>query len=163
MEWLATSVDDDFPERDFYLCPSNSLDEVVDKITPRTPYFGFFVLMDARGVADDSIKESAKKLLAKGLVCLCAWGPDCERVHDLFDAADDEIHPCSTYEDFVMTTWQSRDTLEEALWYFVRCGMISDKYEMKCKDWIIAPIENPEWEQEVRSKISKVNAISEDD
>ena len=164
MEWLAASprVDEDFPEKIFYLCAADSIETLADKTTHSSANFGLFVALNANGVADDSILQSAKKLLSKGLACLCTWGPDCERVHDLFDVAARGINSALSGDNVIMTTWHSSESLEEALWFFVHAALVTGEFEKTCKDWIIAPISNPEWEQLIRSKIAEINTITED-
>lgn len=77
-----------------------------------------FIASDARDVSTDAIAGAAERLLAAGLICICVWGPDCERAHDIFD----EVHAGdgSTTPDFtLMSTWHSDESLEEALWFFI--------------------------------------------
>jgi hypothetical protein len=45
------------------------------------------IAADARGVPADMIRRAAEHLLQSGLTFVCVWGPDCERVHDIFDQA----------------------------------------------------------------------------
>ena len=118
--------------------------------------------MNAKGVPDDSILEGAKKLVSGGLACLCAWGPDCERVHDLFDDAALEVGAALSGDDTIMTTWHSDESLEEALRFFVEDAFVTSGFEGTCKDWIIAPISNPVWERLIQSKIGQINSTSED-
>jgi hypothetical protein len=164
MEWLAASalVDEDFPEKAFYLCSAASIENLPDKTTHSTANFGLFVALNANEIADDKILQSAKKLLSIGLACLCTWGPDCERVHDLFDVAARGINSELSGDDVIMTTWHSRESLEDALWFFVHAAIVTGKFEKTCKDWIIAPIANPEWEQLIRNKFAQINTIAED-
>jgi len=163
MEWLLSAlVDEDFPERVFYLCPADSIENLGDKVSHSTANFGLFVALNADGVGDGSILQGAKKLLSKGLACLCTWGPDCERVHDLFDVAARGINSELPGDDVIMTTWHAGVPMEEALWFFVHAAFVTGKFEKTCKDWIIAPISNPEWEQLIRSKIAQISTITED-
>jgi len=116
MEWLAnTAVDEDFPEKVFYLCSANSIENLSDTTSPSTANFGLFVAMNANGVTNDIILQGAKKLLSRGLASLCTWGPDCERVHDLFDVAARDINSEPTDNDVVMTTWHSGVSI--SLWW----------------------------------------------
>jgi hypothetical protein len=164
LEKLGVSHDDDFPERNFFVCASNNLDELADKILPTSPNFALFIAMDPQSIADEKVKDFAKSLFSRGLASFSAWGPECEKVHDLFDAADAEVHPGKpTCEDFIMTTWHSRESLKSALWGFVHAGMTASNYEQTCKEWIIAVLENPAWEEEIRTSFSKINTLSEED
>jgi hypothetical protein len=49
--------------------------------------FVLFLAWDARGVPDETIFTLAQRLVRAGLSYIVAWGPDCERVHDVFDDA----------------------------------------------------------------------------
>jgi hypothetical protein len=118
--------------------------------------------MNANSVTDDGILQGAKRLFSKGLACLCTWGPDCERVHDLFDVVARDINSELSGDNVIMTTWHAGVPMEEALWFFVHVAFVTEKFEKTCKDWIIATISNPEWEQLIRSKIAQINTITED-
>jgi hypothetical protein len=164
MEWLAVSapVDEDFPERVFYLCPADSIENLGEKASPSTANFGLFVAMNAKGVTDERILRGAKRLLSKGLACLCTWGPDCERVHELFDLAARGNNSDLFGDEVIITTWHADETLEEALWFFVHAAFVTKKFDKTCKDWIIAPISSTEWEQLIRSRITQIDRITED-
>jgi hypothetical protein len=165
MKLLAARPDDGdlLPEQNLYLCPADSIKDLADKTAGSQANFGLFVAMNAIGVEDDSILQGAKKLLSQGLACLCTWGPDCERVHDLFDIAAREINSQLSGDDVIMTSWHSDESMGEALWYFVNAAFVTEKFEKTCKDWIIAPISNLEWEQQIPTTIAQMNTISEDD
>ena len=147
------------PARVLYLCPVESVGDLPNKIQPSSPNFGLLLAMDARGEANQEILEAGAKLVEKGLACFCAWGPDCERVHDLFDEAARKKNDELTGDDVIMTTWHSRDTLIEAMWFFIHAAFPTQSFEPSCVDWIIAPIRNRDWEQEVRTKIRDVAFI----
>lgn len=64
------------------------------------------IAADARGIHTDTIARVAERLLASGLIYVCIWGPDCERVHDIFDevhVGDGASEPSFT----LMSTWHS--------------------------------------------------------
>lgn len=74
--------------------------------------------MDARVVSADKLRTFCSHLLRLGCAYFCAWGPDCERVHDAMDrqvVGDDSPH---TYLGCVMTTWHANDSLDDALFFF---------------------------------------------
>jgi hypothetical protein len=106
------------PRRSLYLCCANEIGQLVGEIHPDSPKFGLLVVMDASGVGSKEILEAASGLLDKGLVYLCAWGPDCKRVHDLFDVAALDVNKQLTGDDVIMTTSHSDEFLREAVWYF---------------------------------------------
>jgi len=151
----------DKPAKTVYLTASNSISDLSNQIGPVSRYFGLLLAIDARGLDLSPIFDVATQLLARGLVYLCAWGPDCERVHDIFDEATvsrelDSNAPPRITDGTVMTTWHSKEPFKEALWFFVHSAFATESYEHNCKDWVIATIGNPEWEQEVRSSIRSV-------
>ena len=144
-----------------YLCPCSSLDVLSERITTSSPNFGLLLAIDARGVKNQDIWQAAEKLVAKGLVYLCVWGPECERVHDSFDdtISERELDAGleSTDENVIMTTWHSEEPLSEALWFFINSAFPARAYEKTCKDWIIAPIGNSDWEQSLRAEIASTD------
>jgi len=142
----------DKPAKTIYLTACNSISDLLNQIGPASKYFGLLLAIDARGLDASPIFGVATELLARGLVYLCAWGPDCERVHDIFDEAIIGREMDGT----VMTTWHSKEPFKEALWFFVHSAFATESYEHDCKDWVIATIGNPEWEQEARSSIGRV-------
>jgi len=165
MELLAAStlVDDDFPLRNFYLCSADSVDSLSDEIRSSSPNFGLFLALEAGSFKDEDILQGAKKLIAHGMACLCAWGPDCERIHDLFDVAARETNDLLTGEDVIMTTWHSGESLEQALWFFVHTAFVTRKFEKTCADWMVAPIANTGWRQLIKSKFAEIIKVKEDD
>jgi hypothetical protein len=147
------------PARELYLCPADSVGELPEKIRANSTSFALLFAVDAKALNDQEILDAAAKLVEKGLVVLCAWGPDCERVHDLFDKAAREKNDALTGDDVVMTFWHAKETLIEALWFFVHAAFPTHSFEANCLDWIIAPIRDRDWEQEVRDKIREVALI----
>jgi hypothetical protein len=144
------------PARAVFLCPAQSIGDLPERIKTSSPNFGLLLAIDAKGVKSQEILEAGTKLAEKGLAYLCAWGPDCERVHDLFDEAAQKKNDELTGDDVIMTTWHSGDTLIEALWFFLHGAFPTQSFQASCLDWIIAPIRNRGWEQEVRNKIQEV-------
>ena len=85
---LRTRVLPDRPTKEIFLCTPDSLEQFARDIKVASQHFGLLLLMDARGQTDETLFDAAKQLVSKGLVYLCAWGADCERVHDRFDDAE---------------------------------------------------------------------------
>lgn len=100
--------------------------------------------MDATGISNEKLLEGAEQLLRKGAVYVCAWGPDCERVHDCFD----EIIASKALESsdkVIMTTWHSKEGLEDALWFFLNVAYPDDAFKPDCRQWIAVAIQNENW------------------
>ena len=144
------------PARQIYICPWESIDELADKLNPHSTHFGLFLVMDAQEIESKRLGKPAATLLKKGLAYLCAWDPDCKRVHDTFDTQDLARKLERDTHDVIMTTWHNDESLEEALWFFVHSAFPAADYVRGCNDWVIAPIANRQWEREIREKIRKV-------
>jgi hypothetical protein len=84
----------------------------------------------------------------QGLAYFCAWGPDCERIHDLFDQKliEAESDPANN-GSLVITTWHDQ-TIEEAVWYSLYLSVGAGKYGPSCRSWIIVPVERTDWAEE---------------
>jgi hypothetical protein len=101
-----------------------NLDEVEKAELPTAP-MALFLAADSRALSVDEISRIAEKFLDAGLRYLCAWGPDCERVHDIFDEVyvGDGTEP---YKFELMTTWHVEDSLGEALRFFLNSAHVGD-------------------------------------
>src|SRR5580704_406521 len=147
----------DMPPKNLYLSSVGNIESLVDEIAPSSQDFGLFLALDADSLDDGKIGQVAKRLLLKGLVYLCAWGPDCERVHDLFDLAALEMDPQQN-RAVIMTTWHADEPLHEAVWFFVNSAFPDEAYARTCHDWVFAPIGHPDWEKAIRESHSSGTA-----
>jgi hypothetical protein len=71
-----------------------------------------------------------RSLIARGAVYLVFWGERCEEAHDIADRVRDPLP--ADGDDVVMTTWHTRESLIDYLWFvaFVTCptsGYVSDE------------------------------------
>lgn len=157
---VTSQVSQIFPEeppaRQLFLCPCASIDELEEKLKPSSTYFGLLLAMDASKIDSKTIGDAADRILAGGLVYLCAWGSDCERVHDIFDESALDINDELTGDDVIMTTSHKDEPLREAVWYFVHAAFPTESFWRQCTDWIIAPVGNHEWEKQIRLMIHDV-------
>jgi hypothetical protein len=145
--------------------------EIFDQepITGRTPYLlivgdpqeiagaldipeaGFVCLLawDAAGVSDDVILGVAGSLLDAGAKCICTWGSDCERVHDLVDqaafgsAADYDVDPV------IMTSWHEGEPLEETIDFFLTDADPDEAYDEECTGAVAVTIGNAEYAEKI--------------
>jgi hypothetical protein len=87
-----------------------------------------------------------------GLCYFCAWGPDCERVHDLFDQViiPFEISAQNPLQKLIMTTWHERESLRKAAWFFQNCAWPSEAKLQDDVEWVAISVKNMLW----RNKIS---------
>jgi len=80
------------------------------------------IVADSKDVPSGIVGDLAEHLFAGGLTYVCVWGPDCERVHDIFDethVGDGGSEPQFSF----MSTWHEDESLDEALFFFLRCAI----------------------------------------
>ena len=116
-----------------------------------------FLAVDAHGIPSDVVGRIAERLLASGVVWVCVWGPDCERIHDIFDEV--EVGDGLTDPDFtLMSTWHDNETLEEALRFFVdwarpvEAGLPSVSH-------LAITVGNTDWDAVVRRRLEAACAV----
>ena len=114
-----------------------------------------FFAMDARSMSADEIGNIANWALAQGAVYLCAWGPDCERVHDIIDEVACNRNPDETDEDVIMTTWHEDQALDEALWFAVNNAFPAGAYEETCKTLVAIAIGSQDWGSQIAKNLSE--------
>jgi hypothetical protein len=85
-----------------------------------------------------------------GCVYFCSWGADCERVHDNFDGERDPDAPV------IMTTWHNEESLDEALWFFVRDTHPDDGYSSTCGCGVAISIGNSAWAEHIRARLTEI-------
>jgi hypothetical protein len=113
--------------------------------------FRLFVAADTAHTTADQISAFAEAALGRGMVYFCAWGPGCDRFHDIVDevVVGDELAERSfappTAKDVVMTTWHARETLEEALDFFATCAVPTDGYAADSSYRVVMCVGNPQW------------------
>lgn len=113
--------------------------------------FRLFVAADTSEVSVDAVSEFASAALSRGMVYFCAWGPDCERLHDIVDEviAKDDLGERRfvglTPNDVVMTTWHKEESLEEALHFFSTSAVPTDGFAANSNFRLAICVGNPEW------------------
>jgi hypothetical protein len=113
--------------------------------------FRLFVAADVSEVSVDAISEFASAALSRGMVYFCAWGRECERLHDIVDeviVGDDLgerrfVGP--TPNDTVMTTWHKDEGLEEALDFFSTLAVPTEGFATNSNFRLVICVGNPEW------------------
>lgn len=142
---------DDIFERDLYVWELPSAGDWPVAEPFLAEHFGLLLACDARALADDAIRALAAGALDQGLVYLCCWGPDCKRVHDLFD---EEIagRGRARGEGLILTSWHD-EPLEEAAAFFcdTQPAML---YENSATAWVALSVGNPEWTERLRRRLA---------
>ncbi|MDA7859047.1 hypothetical protein N9B05_04430 [Mariniblastus sp.] len=96
-------------ERELTTITTRSLLGATASLTPCN-HFVALLICDATTIGTQEITDFARSLIASGCSYFCCWGPDCERVHDIFD---EEFVNDGTNTETIMTTWHASETLEE--------------------------------------------------
>jgi hypothetical protein len=113
--------------------------------------FRLFVAAEVSPISADVISEFAAAALNSGMVYFCAWGCDCERFHDIVDEAivEDELGERwwagPNADDTIMTTWHARDSLAEALDFFVTCAMPTAGFKADGSFRLVICVGNSDW------------------
>jgi len=120
-----------------------------------------FVAADVTAVADDVIAEFAHSALRSGMVYLCAWGPDCGRLHDLADQVivqDDQgerLFAGPSQQNTIMTTLHEGETLNQALEFFVMNSYPTDGFEAGSNYWLAISVGNPDWATTIKQQLEE--------
>jgi len=108
-----------------------------ESLPPEIPlpskHFVCLLSWNAKYASADVIASLAETLLARGCVYFCCRGTDCERVHDVIDeilSGDGSSNV--TWLD-VMTTWHAKDSITEAIDFFVDSACPTDRYVSECR------------------------------
>jgi hypothetical protein len=137
----------------------------VDISDPRL-HFVLFLAADARGVRDERIAEFAERAISQGAVYLCAWGPGCERVHDVFDAVLEQrsIDGRASFsrERIVMTTWHDEEPLDEALYYALFNSIPAEDYFDSCHAVLAICVGQHEWADDIRRLLAEPSRLIAD-
>jgi len=139
-------------------------DQIVQAVpTTQGEHFVLFLAWDARDTPDEEILLVARQLVRAGLAYIVAWGPDCERVHDLFDQVDIEQNPESNVPEtdtVIMSTWHDSESLEEALWFAIYSAYPTGLYETTWRATIAAAVGSPEWASTMHAYLSNLESLN---
>ncbi|HEV7504955.1 MAG TPA: hypothetical protein VGS07_08595 [Thermoanaerobaculia bacterium] len=121
--------------------------------------FVLFLAWDAHNASDETVLQLARALVAEGLAYLVAWGPDCERVHDLFDRIDMEENVEA--DTVIMTTWHSNEPLEEALWFALSSAWPAPPYDQGCAATVAVAIANNAWGDAIHGYLGDLKSLTQ--
>ena len=141
-------------ERDLYVLNLESPEDFPDKLTLASPRFVCLIAWDSRDIGNVRLYAFVERLLWAGAVYVCAWGPDCERVHDTVDDVHLAANSFSPDALTLMTTWHSKEPLSEAIWFALNCASPSDGYDEGCASIVGLIIGAPNWAAEIRAAFS---------
>jgi hypothetical protein len=122
--------------------------------------FGCFLVANATRLSDATIRHMARVLLDAGAAYFAAWGPDCERVHDLID--DELLRDGPGANDVVMTTWHEDVDLDGAIWESVYVAMPAGRYADRCNALIAVVVDDPAAAAQVHRRYSDLAGLCAD-
>ncbi|MDB6019130.1 MAG: hypothetical protein JWR19_3619 [Pedosphaera sp.] len=143
-------------ERELFSLSLADFTSLPDPISLPGKHFIAFLAADATNIDTETLQKFASRLLDAGCVYFCAWGADCERVHDIFDDVSLSIEPV------IMTTWHSTDSLDEALWFFVYNAYPDDGYSDACRSNLAITVGHPEWAEQIGKRLADLDTFNRD-
>jgi hypothetical protein len=155
---LPTHVaDDEISGKRLYALHLDSLDQWPATLDAVVPPFGLLVACDATFVPSSEISTVAEMALASGAAYLVSWGPDCERIHDVFDETYELMKHESPDLPHVMTTWHADESLDEVLWYFVD---VAQPFEPNTtSDWLAVSVERSDWSEQICRRLADLASL----
>jgi hypothetical protein len=143
-------------ERELFSLALPDFPSMPDSLPLPSRHFIAFLAADAPEVDARVLAEFCRRLLQAGCVYFCAWGADCERVHDVFDGE------CLDVDPVTMTTWHSEDSLDEALWFFLRTAFPDDGYWDTTRSGLAISIGRPDWDAQIRTRLGDIDSLTKD-
>lgn len=153
--------------RALYLSTITDLRQWPLKIEEPEPYFVLFLALDASELGDEVVIAFADKLAAQGVGYVCAWGPECSHVHDLFDLAtyddSEELRRKGDENDAtIMTSWHADEDLDQALYFAVFDAHPDDHYSHGANALLALVVDSPRWADQVRRRLSDTDTLLEE-
>ena len=140
-------------ERELFALEIHDLDSLPQFDLP-TPHFVCLVVCDATEIPSETVLRFAQALLSNGAAYILTSGPDCERVHDLFDVAivgEPPVSPRFPIE--ITTTWHANQPVSEALWQFLFASWPDDEFFDTCGSALAIVVASPAAAEEVRAAL----------
>ena len=141
--------------RDLFLRSIPTPQDMPRRPSVTTAKFACLIAWDARSARVEEVSAIARQLLDAGAVYVCAWGPGCERVHDIFDEERDGPNPLISADPVVMTTWHEDESLAEALGFVLAAAIPDDGFIDDCGATLGVAIGSAEWANEIRDAFSR--------
>ncbi len=145
---------DDVSGRHLFVLDISSSFEVPAQLSLATSQFVCLLAWDARAATVNEISSVARRLLDAGAVYICAWGPGCERLHDIIDEEIVGPNPDPAVVSGVMTTWHANEPLAEAIEFALVSAYPDEAHQSQCGSTVGVSIGSPEWGAEIRSAFS---------
>jgi len=147
---------DDVTERDLYFTAAAGIATAPSAFPWSSHHFVVLLAMDSTTASEDTLAVYCESLVVRGCSYFCAWGPGCERVHDIFDSQ------CLHTESVIMSTWHADEPLDDALWFFLRSSWPDDAYFDSTRAAIAISVGNEEWASHIEHRLADIPALAHD-
>ncbi len=147
--------------RSLYALDALRSDDIPRLLSVPSPYYVCLLAWDSRQASVAEIGTVVEFLIRSGCVYVCCWGPDCERVHDLFDEFEVEMRSPAESDDMcLMSTWHTRDPLSEAIWFSLFLAQPHNAFANGCRSLVGVSVGSPEWAAEIRAAFADPAKLS---
>jgi hypothetical protein len=141
--------------RDLFVISIPSSTDLPAIVPMTTRRFLCVLAWDARRASLSDISAVARWLLDSGAVYVCAWGPDCERVHDIIDEEHIGPNPDPAASQPLMTTWHDKESLDDVLGFVLTLALPDDAYLKECGSTLGISIGSAEWTHQIRAAFTR--------
>ena len=98
---------------------AESVRSLIDVLPLRRRYFTLLLAWDEDPLEQRALVPLFAPLVDRGLAYFCAWGTNCELVHDAVDRSAVRRESAGGLFNYVsITTWHDKEPLEDAAWFF---------------------------------------------
>jgi hypothetical protein len=112
--------------------------------------------MNAGSAGKDDVSAFCSRLIELGCAYYCAWGPDCERVHDIMDELVIGDNPPRTYIGCLMTTSHAKESLAEAVDFFLSGTVPDEEFApVGCPFGLAVVVGSVEWTSEIEQHVRR--------
>jgi hypothetical protein len=143
-------------KRPVYLGFVPDVDDWPNDLAVHVPFAGFAAI-DASRLSNKQIARFGRKLFSQGLACVSTWGPECERVDEVFD----EIRLTDGKYASVSTSVWPDERLDDALWFAVHDFPEDDNVET-CPVVVAIVVGNTSWADTVKRRLGDFKQFASD-
>jgi hypothetical protein len=141
-------------ERQIWLLELDDLHAPFDWDELQNEKFVCLSAMNASSIRTDELLAFCSRLIDLGCAYYCAWGPDCERVHDIMDELVVGDNPPETYIGCLMTTWHAKESLAETVDFFLTCTVPDEEYAPAgCSYGLAVAIGSANWARQIEQHV----------
>jgi hypothetical protein len=143
-------------ERELYFAAEQDFAELSQPFSFPSQHFIALLVANTTKVPDETLAAFSRMLLQSGCSYFCVWGPGCERAHNLFD------QECLFAPKLIMTTWHADESLDDAIWYFLRTTFPDTAFEETTAAALALAVGDPGWAAHVERRLRDIPALADD-